>query len=193
MKIDKNWLAEKSACDDGVKWFLKQDETDGIKLVEKLIKEKIDWANWLVVRLMDRPQKVRYAIFAAEQVIKFFEKKYPKDKRPRNAIEAAKKWVADQSEENRDAASTAAYAADSAAAHAAASAAYAAAHAAASAAYAAAHAAYAADSAAAHAAAYAAYAAAHAAASAAYAAANAEAKMKEKIIRFGISFLLEKK
>jgi hypothetical protein len=46
MRITKEWLQEKSACDGGVDWFLSQKETNGIKVVKKLIKEKkLDWAN----------------------------------------------------------------------------------------------------------------------------------------------------
>ena len=59
---------------------------------------------------------VQYAVFAAEQVIDLFEQKYPDDKRPREAIEAAKKCIDDPSEKNKVAAAayTAAYAADTA-------------------------------------------------------------------------------
>jgi hypothetical protein len=56
---------------------------------------------------------VAFAIFAAEQVIGIFEAKRPGDERPRKAIEAAKAWLADPSEENRQAAD-AAYASDAA-------------------------------------------------------------------------------
>ena len=89
---------------------------------------------------------VAFAIYAAEQVIKVYEDKYPNDSRPRDAIKAAKAYLKDPTKDN----ARAAYAADAAA-------------------YAA-RAAYAAD--AAEAAAYAAYAAyaAEAAARAAYAA-----------------------
>jgi len=74
---------------------------------------------------------VALAIFAAELVIGYYEKKYPNDKRPREAIEAAKKWLADPTEENASAyaaasaSASAAYAASASAS--AASAAYAAA------------------------------------------------------------------
>jgi len=37
-----------------------------------------------------KEDSVKLAIFAAEQVIEIYEKKYPNDKRPREAIEAAK-------------------------------------------------------------------------------------------------------
>ena len=117
MKLTEEWLREKSACSEGVKWFLKQKETDAVKVLEKLIKEKqLPWANWTIVRVMNYKQRVQYAVFAAEQVIGIYEKKYPDDKRPRQAIEAAKKCIDNPSEENKKAAYAAAYAAAAAAA-----------------------------------------------------------------------------
>ena len=100
--------------------------------VEKLLSDKncsqgFRWANWLLTRVFNREQKIQYAVFAAEQAIDIYEKKYPTDKRPRAAIEAAKKCITDKS------AAAAAYAAAAAAAYAA-DAAYAAAAAAAAAA-----------------------------------------------------------
>ena len=57
---------------------------------------------------------VKLAIFAAELVIKNFEDKYPNDKRPREAIEAAKKWLELQTTEAASAARSAAWSAESA-------------------------------------------------------------------------------
>ena len=54
-----------------------------------------------------KKDSVSLAIFAAELVLNIFEKEYPKDKRPREAIEAAKRWLKKPSEKNRDAARTA--------------------------------------------------------------------------------------
>ena len=80
---------------------------------------------------------MRLAIFAAESVLKVFERKHPDDKRPQQAIEAAKAWL-DGKGTARAAYAAADAAADSAyAAYAAARAAYAAAYAAADSAYAA--------------------------------------------------------
>ena len=91
MKITKEWLSEKSACEDGMDWFDRFVKSDSVLVMEGLLSEsKLDWANWLIVRLLNRKDKIRYAIFAAEQVISIFEKKCPEDKRPRNAIDAAK-------------------------------------------------------------------------------------------------------
>ena len=137
--------------------------------------DKQCWSEMRVVKAYrwEKPDSVAMAIYSAELVIGEYEKRYPDDKRPRRAIEAAKAWLENPTEENRAAANaaSAAYAAYAAnAAKAAAYAAYAAANAAYAAAYAANAAAYAADAANAAAnAAYAAYAAyaADAAASAA--------------------------
>jgi len=183
MKLTEQWLKEKSACSEGVKWFLKQKETDAVKVLKKLIKEKqLLWANWTIVRVMNYKQRVQYAVFAAEQVIGIYEKKYPDDKRPRQAIEAAKKCIENPSKENKKAA----YAAYADATYAAAYATYADATYAA-AAYAAAYAAYA----------YAAYAAAAAdAADATYADATYAAAadtMRIKILEYGIKLLKELK
>ena len=123
MKISLDWLKEKNACEEGIRWFSVQKETDALNVIKTLMADnRSDWANWLIVRLMEYKQYVAYAIFAAEQVVWIYEKKYPGDKRPRTAIDAAKKCLKDQSKENKaaaDAAYAAAYAAYAAAANAA--------------------------------------------------------------------------
>jgi hypothetical protein len=127
MIITKEFLAEKRACSDGVKWFLAQQKTKDIHVLNSLIQaKKWDWANWLIVRVMTYKQYVSYAVYAAEQVIDIYEKRYPEDKRPRAAIEAARKCIKDPSDSNKQAAADAAYAAYAAAADAAYAATYAA-------------------------------------------------------------------
>ena len=173
MKITTEWLNTQNACKSGINWFSNQQETDPIKVLNKLIDDdKREWANWLICKLFNRKQRIQYAVFAAEQVIDIFEKKYPEDKRPRLSIEATKKCLEDDSLENRNAsAAYDAYDAASAAAAYAADAAAAYADAAASAAAAAA---------------YAAYAAAYAAAAAAY---TTKKEMQIKILNYGIELL----
>jgi hypothetical protein len=203
MKVTSEFLKEKNACVEGLRWVTKNNliGLEDIDFVKKLIEnDQLNWANWLIVRVMNYNQYVSYAIFAAEQVISIYEKKYPNDNRPYKAIEAARKCIENPTDKNKNAAAAAAADAAYAAADAdaAAAAAYAAAAAAAYAAYAAAAAAaYAAYAAAADAyaaaAAYAAYAAAadaYAAAADAYAAARKD--MRIKILEYGLS-LLEKK
>jgi len=201
-KITEKWLVKKGACEAGVEAFKNQKEKDSLKILKKLIRvKKLDWANWLIVRVMTYKQYVSYAIYGAEKVIGIFEKKYPNDNRPRRAIRAAQKCIKNPSRKNKAAADAAA----TDAAYAAADAAYAAADAAYAADYAA-YAAYSADAAtyAAYAADAATYAAADAAADAAYtadaayaaadaAADAATAKTKLKILKYGISLLKEGK
>jgi len=204
MIINKGWLEKNNACQSGKEWFLNENILDPVEGLKNLIKKgKYEWADWLMVRVMTREQYLQYAVFATEQVLDIFEKKYPSDNRPRLAISAAVKCINDDTSENRQAANAAANATANAAANAATNAA-AAAYAANAAAYAADAAAYAATNAA-YAAAYAANAAANAANAAAYAAANATANaaanaatnaaaaayaaIKIKILNYGMELL----
>jgi hypothetical protein len=159
MKLTKEFLKRHSACRDGYEYWIKTNEPDLIKFIHICKKDNhLDWANWLIVRAMNREQRLKYAIFAAEKVLHIFEAEYPDDKRPRDAIKAAKAVLKNDTQKNRNAA----YDACDAAAYAAAYAAYDATYAAAAAADAAAAAYDAACDAAADAA-YAAYDAAYAA------------------------------
>jgi hypothetical protein len=194
MKITKEWLHNHNACISGQKWFLAQDKSEAVEVINALVvDEKLDWANWTICRVFNKKQKVMYAIFAAEQVIDIFAKKYPDDKRPRLAIEAAKNYLKNPSTKTKNAAAAAADAyatayaatADAAAAAAAAADVYATADA-----YAAAAAYATADATAYAAAAYAyATAAAYAYAADAYAAAAARKEMRIKILNYGLSLL----
>jgi uncharacterized membrane protein YqiK len=162
-----------------------KEQVDGLSFMKKdnfhikdVVKSEIPLKDkfWFVIRKCELTirQKQDLAIGCAEIVLAIYESKYPESKAPREAIQAAKDFLAgvitlEVLIQKRDAANKArnhAYAAYAAAAAAAAdAAAYAAAAAADAAAYAAAAAAYAAADAA--------YAAADAAAAAAYAAADA--------------------
>ena len=182
-RITSKYLASFSACWEAQTVFAERfPKGASVKVVfDALIPDKLDWANWLIARLLNHKNRIRYAIYVAEQVIEIFEKKYPDDTRPRKAIEATKAVLKKNNKDNRDAAHAASYAA-----HAAAHVSYAA-YAAAHVSYAAYAAAYAAANAAAHAAADAAAAAVDAAANAScasYAAVNAATK--ERIIRYGL-------
>ena len=172
-EITNDFLTDTGACDDGIAWWRKEQNHETFTILNRLIEtHNLNWANWLIVRVMERKQKNKYAVFAAQQVLDIYEKKYPDDLRPRKAIDAALKCIGNDTEENRNASGAAAGAAAESAADAAAGAA-------ADAAYAAAYAAYAAAGAAAYAAAYAAYAAADAAAYA----------LKIKVLNYGIELL----
>ena len=136
MKINKLMIKKLEPCADGYSWYLKNGTEDLLETLLKVNAHRPDYARWLFTRLMTVKQRREIAIFAAKLVLPIFEKRFPKDKRPREAIEAAVKVLKHDTEENRNAAYAAAYAAD-AAANAADAAANAAANAAAYAAYAA--------------------------------------------------------
>ena len=115
--ITLRYLKSISACSEAVEVFKnkypKGASADAV--FKALIPEKLDWANWLIARILDRKNRIRYAIYAAEQVLEIFEKKYPDDKRPRLAIEAARAVVKKDTMINCDAAYAAAYATNAAA------------------------------------------------------------------------------
>ena len=180
MKITKAWIKKHNPCEKAMKWVEDNIETsDDIEVLQLLVKnDRLDWANWLIVRRMKYKQYVSYAVYAAEQVLYIFEEEYPDDKRPRKAIDAALKCIKNPSNKNKAAAADAADAADAAYAAAAAADAAAAAYAAA----------YTADAAAAYAAA-AAYIAAYTADTAYAAAADARKEMLIKILNYGIELL----
>ena len=176
--ITSEYLGTINACQDAITAFAEKFPKGApVRTVfAALLKgNKLDWANWLVARLLNSKDRIRYAIYAAEQVIEIYEKKYPDDTRPRKAIEAAKAVLKINNKANRDAAYAAYAAANAANAAYAAYAAYAA-NAAANAAYAAANAAYAAS-------------AAYAANDANAAAYDAKDEMKKKIILYGLKLL----
>lgn len=102
MKITRQWLENNSACLEGTEWFLAEKHLDAKKGIQNLIaKDKLQWANWLLVRVLTHKQRIAYSIFAAESVIENYEKLYTTDNRPRQAIQEAKNVVRRNTIENR--------------------------------------------------------------------------------------------
>ena len=96
MKITKEWLDKKNACSPSLKYviannYIGLDTKDFLKKL--ILGNRLPDASWLISRSMNKKQNVQHAIFAAEQVIDIFEKQYPKDKRPRRSIDAAKAYL----------------------------------------------------------------------------------------------------
>jgi len=113
--ITDKWLKTNDACIEAIEWLQIQEDRNLYVLLDKIIaernKEHLKWANWAIVRCMDYSQYVYYAVFAAELVLDIFEKKHLDDKRPKEAIRAAKNCIDNPNEENKDAANIAADAA----------------------------------------------------------------------------------
>ena len=126
MIVTKKQIKDLDPCTDAWKWYLKEkhdkNTPDLLTLLLITNAENASWARWLFTRLMTVRERREIAIFAAEQVLPIFEKKYPKDARPRKAIEAAKAVLENDTPENKKAAyaaytaayADAAYAADAA-------------------------------------------------------------------------------
>lgn len=94
MRVTREFLEREQACTDGMGWYVRHGLQDHAAIIAGLVADNhADWANWLIVRLMSPEQQIQYAVFAAEQVIGIYERQYPDDPRPRNAIEAAKKHL----------------------------------------------------------------------------------------------------
>ena len=119
--VTLKWLQDNNACEPAVKKFIEifGKSADLKRIIKYTIDENNDtylqYANWLIVRKMNHAQQIRYAIFAAEQVLNIYETKYPDDDRPRKSIEAAKKYLKAKNKEAARAAEAAAGAAEAAA------------------------------------------------------------------------------
>ena len=76
MQISKEWLESRDACQEGMK-FVEEKKLiglEGVEFVRKLMEfEQYEYANWLIVRIMDREQCVKYANFSADLAKKWAE------------------------------------------------------------------------------------------------------------------------
>lgn len=77
-EITDKWIKEFKPCQEAVEWWNK--EPDPIKILKKLIKDKkYDWANWFIVRVMEKKDYVSYGVYAAKQVTHLWKDKYPEE------------------------------------------------------------------------------------------------------------------
>jgi hypothetical protein len=104
------------ACSDGAKWASQYE-----KLAEVYDAcSRSDWLIWMLrkAEVLKKAQSVECAIEFAARVLPIFEERIPEDKRPREAIDAARYWLANPCKAYANvahaaaAAYTAAYAAD---------------------------------------------------------------------------------
>ena len=90
--------------------ILAEVEISGVQMVGD---DKITCEHMTLIRAWKWTKKdsVALSIYAAELVIENFERQYPNDRRPREAIEAAKAWIINPCESTESAARSAAWSA----------------------------------------------------------------------------------
>ena len=97
MQISKEWLEEKNACQEGMK-FVEEKKLiglEGVEFIRKLMDyEKYEYANWLIVRIMDREQCVKYANFSADLAKKWAERAADCAESAAYCAERAADWTA---------------------------------------------------------------------------------------------------
>ncbi len=107
-QITTEFLKSLNACQSGINLVATYPDKDHEAVIRRLVADDHwDYANWLLPRLMDYRGYVSYAVYAAELVLPIWEKKYPDDKRPHKAIEAAKRCIDDPSKKNKEVAAAA--------------------------------------------------------------------------------------
>jgi hypothetical protein len=92
MRIDKKYLKSLKPCAARFENYLKHYKKWSGSLSEFLALENISHSDkvWVLARSISTKNKQLFAIEMAESVLYLFESKYPNDKRPREAIAAAK-------------------------------------------------------------------------------------------------------
>lgn len=92
MNINAGWLYYNSAPMEWVTLFRDLAETDPIKLIKVALKNKtnLDFANWLIVHIMEYKKYVSCAIFAAKHILR--KHKY-KNKILKNSLKIAEKCL----------------------------------------------------------------------------------------------------
>ena len=92
MKLTKQNILDMHPCAEGLT-FADQCDFDAVKIWNTC--PRGDWMIWLLrkTQSIDRQTSVKLACLWAEHVLSIYESKYPDDKRPRLAIEAAQAWA----------------------------------------------------------------------------------------------------
>lgn len=86
-----DFKSKHNPCKEAVEYIEQLPTKDCVEIIKILIeKEKYQWAEWGLARLLPTKDAVEWACICAESVLPIFESKYADDMRPRKAIEAAR-------------------------------------------------------------------------------------------------------
>jgi hypothetical protein len=98
--IGQSWLESKGASKDFINWFLAFNRVESV--IDGLRHDKLyEWANMLLVWLMSREKRIKYAIRCTELVASSLNGVFDSGSDPRFAIEAAKKVLLEDTKETR--------------------------------------------------------------------------------------------
>ena len=106
--MDKNltieWLKKYGACDPAIKWVKKQADKSVSVLVDNALKsgKNLGWAKWMLLRMMGKGGRERWAIYIATEMLPYFERHRPGDMRPRNAIVNRSEYLRDRSRSRKE-------------------------------------------------------------------------------------------
>jgi len=100
--INIEQLMQFAPCQEGVDWFNSQLDKSPLALLDAAKTDtEQNYLLWGLTKLLNRSNNIRLAIFSAESVLDEFEKESPTDKRPRQAIDAARAVLENDTPENR--------------------------------------------------------------------------------------------
>lgn len=103
MKMTLDILNEPCVCYPKRIEFAKKNKLIGLEdidFIKKLIElDKLNWANWFIITILYEKNQFNYIIFAIDQFIDIYEKEYPSDDRPKEALKSIKAWIKNQSDE----------------------------------------------------------------------------------------------
>jgi len=108
MEVTRELLKRMDACTPGYDFWCQNCEDKPIEeQLRTLVRYNFNWAAWLLVRILNQKQNKRFAIHCIESALFVFEKAYPKDNRPRQAVDSAKLALDNYTDKNMTAARTA--------------------------------------------------------------------------------------
>ncbi len=91
MKFTIDDLKKLDPCKEGLVWYEENVKSENFEeIIVQVGEHFLPWAIWLF-RALSKEQNMKIAIFCAKEVLPKFEAIYPKDLRPRRAIEAVEK------------------------------------------------------------------------------------------------------
>lgn len=103
MEITEEWIKKNYVHKITLNWFLRQNETDGIKLIQKLINDDMLYASTpIIAYILDKNVRRDYVVFIAKIIFNTWKKKYPNNEQTHKAIEATRDFINNPSRKNKE-------------------------------------------------------------------------------------------